>query len=277
MICLEFGGRRLSTSNDLAESNHRHYTAIAHDHLNFESGPWGSALFVLGNLKQHFLRMMGMSVPVESGDLVRFVKETGLAAEIASLAEPVLADLGYRLVRVLVSGRDGQTVQIMAERPDGTMAIEDCAIVSRNLSPLLDAYDPVLGSYYLEVSSPGIDRPLVRPKDFEDWAGYEAKIELKEPIEGRKRFRGRLEGFADGEVRIEIEMAGSAEPVLIGLPMARIGEAKLVMTDELIKAALKGRAESDETDGAGPTAETPAGQGDLEEHGSHGSSRRQRK
>ena len=94
-----------------------------------------------------------------------------MAAEIAALAEPVLSDLGFRLVRVVVSGRNGATVQIMAERPDGTITVEECAEISRNLSPVLDAHDPITGQYTLEISSPGIDRPLVRPSDFEDWAG----------------------------------------------------------------------------------------------------------
>ena len=108
--------------------------------------------------------------------------------------------MGFRLVRVAISGRDGSTVQIMAERPDGTITVEECAEISRSLSPVLDAHDPIPGQYTLEMSSPGIDRPLVRPSDFEDWAGYEAKIELKEPISGRKRFRGVLEGV-EGRAR----------------------------------------------------------------------------
>ena len=128
----------------------------------------------------------------------RFVGETGLAADVAALAEPVLIDMGFRLVRVAISGRDGTTVQIMAERPDGTITVQECAEISRNLSPVLDAHDPISGQYTLEISSPGIDRPLVRPSDFEDWAGYEAKVELREAISGRKRFRGVLEGVEDG-------------------------------------------------------------------------------
>jgi ribosome maturation factor RimP len=137
----------------------------------------------------------------------------------------------------MVSGREGMTLQVMAERPDGTLTIEDCETISRDISPLLDVHDPIAGSYRLEVSSPGIDRPLVRPSDFQDWAGYEAKIELKEPVDGRKRFRGPLEGFQDGEVRIDVEV-GPGERAVIGLPVALIGEAKLVLTDELIREAL---------------------------------------
>jgi len=169
----------------------------------------------------------------------RFLLETGLPARIAALAEPVLADLGFRLVRVKVSGGETATVQIMAERPDGTFTIEDCEAVSRNFSPLLDAHDPIHGAYRLEVSSPGIDRPLVRPSDFEAWAGHEAKIEMAVPVAGRKRFKGNLEGYADGEVRLFIENPEGAakEPVLIGIPFADISDAKLVLTDALIEAA----------------------------------------
>ncbi len=147
-------------------------------------------------------------------------------------------ELGFRLVRVKVSNRDGGVVQIMAERPDGTINIDDCALISRRLSPVIDVNDPLPGSYYLEVSSPGIDRPLVRPSDFEDWAGFEAKIEMKEMIDGRKRFRGFIEGFEDGEARLKVELAGFSEPQVIGLPVNLIDEAKLVLTDDLIKASL---------------------------------------
>ena len=110
----------------------------------------------------------------------RFVRESGSAGQIADLIEPALADMAFRLVRVRIMGRDEPTLQIMAERSDGTITIEDCVEISRQLSPLLDAHDPIVGKYNLEVSSPGIDRPLVRPSDFEDWAGYEVKVELNE-------------------------------------------------------------------------------------------------
>jgi ribosome maturation factor RimP len=168
----------------------------------------------------------------------RFIGETGLAGEIAALAEPVLADLGFRLVRVTVSGRNGQTVQIMAERPDGTITIEECAEISRQLSPVLDAHDPVPGSYALEVSSPGIDRPLVRLSDFDDWAGYEAKIETRTPVEGRRRFRGLLKGTEGDAVRIEVEHDEAGRRV-VGLPIANIGEARLVLTEALVREALR--------------------------------------
>ena len=168
----------------------------------------------------------------------RFIHETGLAANVAALVEPALAHLGFRLVRVQIMGRDGQTVQIMAERPDGTISIDDCEIISRELSPLLDAHDPLPGSYRLEISSPGIDRPLVRPRDFETWAGHEAKIELKELVNARKRYRGVLEGFEDGEVRIACELDQLGRRVL-GIPVDLIAEARLVLTDGLIRDALR--------------------------------------
>jgi ribosome maturation factor RimP len=171
----------------------------------------------------------------------RFVRETGPARAIADLAEPVLEELGFRLVRVKVSGRDGGTAQIMAERPNGEMTVEDCATISRRLSPVLDAYDPMPGQYRLEISSPGIDRPLVRPSDFALWAGHEAKVELKELVDGRKRFRGVIEGVEKDEARIRIELEGKAEPVTIGLPFSLISEAKLVADMDSFKADLSGK------------------------------------
>jgi ribosome maturation factor RimP len=167
----------------------------------------------------------------------RFIGETGVAADIAALIEPALNDMGFRLVRVAVSGRNGTTVQIMAERPDGTMSVEDCADVSRNLSPLMDAHDPIKGHYTLEISSPGIDRPLARVSDFEAWAGHEAKIETKELVEGRKRFRGIIQGLAGNEVRVAVSPdQGGPE---VNLPIALIAEARLVLTDELIRETLR--------------------------------------
>lgn len=178
----------------------------------------------------------------------RFLIESGLGARIAALAEPVLAGLGFRLVRVKVSGGETATVQVMAERPDGTFAIEDCEAVSRELSPVLDAHDPISGAYRLEVSSPGIDRPLVRPSDFVAWAGHEAKLELKEPVNGRKRFRGLIEGFDDGEVRVVCDLEDIGKQVL-GFPVALVADAKLVLTDELVRQSLRrgksGRKKSD--------------------------------
>jgi ribosome maturation factor RimP len=172
----------------------------------------------------------------------RLGRETGAALRVAKLIEPVLANLGFRLVRVRMSGASGRTLQIMAERPDGTMTIDDCETASRAISPLLDVEDPVSGRYDLEVSSPGIDRPLVRPEDFERWAGHEAKIEMLAPQDGRRRFRGILGGFTDDQVRLFLDQpAGGGERVTVGLPFADIAEAKLVLTDELIADARKRR------------------------------------
>ena len=168
----------------------------------------------------------------------RFLRETGAAAGIAALVEPVLEDMGFRLVRVVMSKRDGATIQIMVDKAGGTIVVQDCADISRRLSPLFDAHDPIKDRYYLEVSSPGIDRILVRPSDFEDWAGYEVKVELKELIDGRKRFRGILEGYADGEMRLEVKLDENSEPQTIGLPVELIHDAKLVLTEELIRASL---------------------------------------
>src|SRR5262249_3670054 len=168
----------------------------------------------------------------------RFVVETGPAAEIAALAEPVLVDLGFRLVRVVISGRNGTTVQIMAERPDGAITVEDCATISRQLSVLLDVSNPLPGAYTLEVSSPGIDRPLVRPGDFQHWCGYEAKIEMREPIDGRKRFRGVLLGLKADAVQIGVDL-GPLGRQEIDLPIAGVAEARLVLTEGLIRETLR--------------------------------------
>ena len=166
---------------------------------------------------------------------IRLSRETGPSARVAALAEPVLDSMGFRLVRVKMFG---STLQIMAERPDGTFSVDDCANFSRAFSPVLDVADIISARYMLEVSSPGIDRPLVRAADFETWAGHEAKIEMANPVAGRKRFRGMLEGFHDGEVRLYIDNPeGGTEPLLVGLNFADIGEATLVLTDQLIEAA----------------------------------------
>jgi len=169
------------------------------------------------------------------------VRENGIAGAVARLAEPLVTELGFRLVTVVVNGQAGGTVQIRAERSDGTLTISDCEKISRALSPVLDAYDPVSHPYRLEVSSPGIDRPLVRPSDFETWSGHEAKIELKELVSGRRRFRGRIEGLVDGEARLVTDVKGEDGPQVIGFPIELIDTAKLVMTDELVAESLRRR------------------------------------
>jgi ribosome maturation factor RimP len=183
----------------------------------------------------------------------RFISETGVAAEVAALVEPTLDDLGFRLVRVSVSGRNGTTVQIMAERPDGTMSVEDCADVSRALSPLLDAHDPIAGHYTLEISSPGIDRPLARVSDFEAWAGHEAKVETRELIAGRRRFRGTIRGLSGTDVILEVpQVQGGPEVVL---PVGLIAEARLVLTDELIRDTLRRVKKASANPAAGQAAD----------------------
>ncbi len=179
----------------------------------------------------------------------RLISETGLAARVATIAEPVLAELGYRLVRVRVSGASGCTVQIMAERPDGKMLIEDCETASRALSPVLDASDPLDRAYRLEISSPGIDRLLVRRSDFERYAGHPVKVEMAVAVEGRRRFRGILLGAEGGVARIQSQDAAEDKDAQPGenaqpsreilLPIEDMAEAKLVLTDALITESLR--------------------------------------
>ena len=169
----------------------------------------------------------------------RLIGEQGMAARVAAIAAPVLEQMGYRLVRVRISGTSGCTVQIMAERPDGSMPIEDCEAASRALSPVFDAEDPIESEYRLEMSSPGIDRPLVRRSDFERYAGHEAKIEMAMPLDGRKRFRGILTGVEGKAARLRRKdaAAGEAEDVLLAI--ADMAEARLVLTDALVAESLR--------------------------------------
>ena len=158
----------------------------------------------------------------------------GKAAEIERLIAPSLGDLGYAIVRVMLSGDRRAKLQIMVERLDGAaITVEDCALVSRTAAALLDVSDPIRGAYVLEVSSPGIDRPLTRLDDFERFAGYEARIELRRPVEGRRRFKGRLGGLSGEEICLVTE-AGEMR-----LPSAEVVKAKLVLTDDLIAAAQR--------------------------------------
>lgn len=154
------------------------------------------------------------------------------ANEIARIIEPSLEAMGYRVVRIAFIGARGATLQIMAERDDeAAMAVEDCAEISRTVSALLDVADPIAGAYTLEVSSPGIDRPLVRPEDYERFAGFEAKVELSRPLDGRKRFHGRILGRTGAGARL------LAETGEVMLPFDAIARAKLLLSDELIAAA----------------------------------------
>jgi len=163
-------------------------------------------------------------------------------AELEQLFAPSLEALGYDVVRVTMGGAvKMRTLQVMAERKDRrNMTVEDCAEVSRVLSALLDVEDPIQGSYSLEVSSPGIDRPLTRPEDYTRFAGFEARVETRQPIEGRRRFRGRLQGVeADRVIMNVMDVEDSA--VAIAIPLSDIERAKLVLTDELIKKSTQGR------------------------------------
>jgi len=170
----------------------------------------------------------------------RLVVEPGMAARVSAVAGPVLQGMGYRLVRIKISGESGCTVQIMAERPDGSMQIEDCEAVSKALSPVLDIADPIDRAYRLEISSPGIDRPLVRRSDFERYAGHLVKIEMAVAHEGRKRFRGTLQGVEGGAVRMHREDTRAGEDAAdVVLTMEDIADARLVLTDELIAESMR--------------------------------------
>jgi ribosome maturation factor RimP len=175
--------------------------------------------------------------PKDSPLLNDLVAKAALDRTVADIIRPTVEGMGFGLVRVrlMIGSKERKTLQVMAERPDGTMEIDDCAELSRAMSAVLDVEDPIDGMYALEVSSPGIDRPLTTLEQFERYVGWEAKIETAELIDGRRRFRGELEGVEDGEVLIRI-----AEGI-IGLNFEWISDAKLVLTDALIEQSLKGR------------------------------------
>ena len=169
----------------------------------------------------------------------RLVVEPGAAARVSAVAGPVLQGMGYRLVRIKISGEAGCTVQIMAERPDGSMQIEDCEAISKALSPVLDIADPIERAYRLEISSPGIDRPLVRRTDFERYAGHLVKIEMTIPHDGRKRFRGTLGGIEGETIRLHRDDNHAGEQADVMLVMEDISDARLVLTDELIAESMR--------------------------------------
>ena len=171
-------------------------------------------------------------------DEPRLILETGMAARIATIVAPAIGDVGYRLVRVKISGQNGCTVQIMAERDDGSMGVDDCEAVSKAISPVLDVDDPMDRPYHLEISSPGIDRPLVRAVDFARWLGHEARIEMAVPAHGRKRFRGELVASDTTTATIRRADAKEGELADCPLPIADMAEARLVLTDALVDAAL---------------------------------------
>jgi ribosome maturation factor RimP len=195
--------------------------------------------YVIGTERVNSQASMGGSADTNPGAEPRLIVEPGLSARVAAIVEPVLEGLGYRLVRVRVSGADGCTVQVMAERPDGSMTIEDCEVASRSLSPVLDNADPVDRAYRLELSSPGLDRPLVRRSDFERYAGHLVKIEMAVAVDGRKRFRGQLLGAEGDAARIQRDDVPAGEPADVMLPIEEMAEAKLVLTDALIAESLR--------------------------------------
>ena len=173
----------------------------------------------------------------------RYIKETGVEARISRIVEPVAIDLGYSLVRVKVTQENGLTLQIMAEDENGRFTISDCERLSKDLSPVLDVEDPIDREYHLEVSSPGIDRPLVRARDFRTYIGHEAKIELTDLLDGRKRFRGYIADVDDEAVTIKLPDAPKGEDPNHRLPLVLLAEAKLVMTDALMNMARDDQAE----------------------------------
>jgi ribosome maturation factor RimP len=167
--------------------------------------------------------------------LTDLVAKAAIDRRLASLVAPTIEGMGFELVRLRLMGGKRTVLQIMAERPEGGIEVDDCARISRAVSAVLDVEDPIGSEYTLEVSSPGIDRPLTRLKDFEIWAGYEAKLETAEMIDGRRRFKGELAGFEDGEVLVTI-----AEGT-IGLSFDMLADAKLVLTDALVAESLASR------------------------------------
>ena len=169
----------------------------------------------------------------------RLIRETGIDARVAAIILPVLRTIGFRLVRVRLFGQNGLTLQIMAEREDGTMTVEDCEEVSRALSPVLDVEDPIEKAYHLEISSPGIDRPLVRTSDFANWTGHLVKMETSVLVAERKRFRGRIAAVDTDGVTIERDQAAYGDEPTVKVPFDAIAEARLVLTDDLIRDALK--------------------------------------
>jgi ribosome maturation factor RimP len=188
----------------------------------------------------------------------RLIVEQGAAARVAAIAEPVIEGLGFQLVRVKISGLSGCTVQIMAERPDGTMTIDDCETISRALSPVLDVADPIDRAYRLEISSPGLDRPLVRRSDFERHAGSAIKVEMAIAVEGRRRFRGSLIGTEGEAARLRRDNAAPGEPSEVLLAIGDMAEAKVTLSDELIAESLKrGKAQQHEAGSDEPAERKP--------------------
>jgi ribosome maturation factor RimP len=185
----------------------------------------------------------------------RLITENGVAQRVGRIIDAQVRSLGFRLVRVRVSGLNGCTVQIMAERPDGTFTIEDCELLSKTIAPLLDVEDPISTQYHLEISSPGIDRPLVRASDFSRWIGFDARIEMAVPVNGRKRYRGFIEAVEGEKVAILLPDVPADEERIHWLPMRDIAEARLVLTDPVIEESLRRGKAALEAAGINPEGE----------------------
>ncbi|MBW8637936.1 ribosome maturation factor RimP [Hoeflea sp. WL0058] len=219
-----------------------------------KSGPHRTRSFCLsGSVGESRLNEQTKPLDNESEE-PRLVTETGVEARIAAIVEPVLQSIDFRLVRVRLSGQNGLTLQIMAERNDGAMTVEDCEAVSRALSPVLDVEDPIDRAYHLEVSSPGIDRPMVRRSDFTRWQGHLMKCETSVPVEDRRRFKGRIAAAEDDAFMLERNQPGYGEALTVRIPFEALTEARLILTDDLIrdalaadKAAKAARAKREET------------------------------
>lgn len=177
------------------------------------------------------------AVDIDGDD--RIIRESGVDARIAMIVQPVLRGAGYRLVRVRLSGQNGLTLQIMAERADGTMTVQDCEELSKAVSPLLDVEDVIDKAYHLEVSSPGIDRPLVRKSDFSQWIGHLIKLETSMPVAERKRFRGKIAETSEDVVVIERDVASYGDEPVVRIPFDAISDARLILTDDLVRDALR--------------------------------------
>ncbi|MFK0166694.1 ribosome maturation factor RimP [Rhizobium sp. NPDC090279] len=169
----------------------------------------------------------------------RLIVETGLDQRVAAIIEPVLVGMGFRLVRVRLLNQNGLTLQIMTERNDGTMTVEDCEEASQAISPVLDVEDPIDKAYHLEVSSPGIDRPMVRKSDFVRWNGHIVKCETSILVDNRKRFRGKIADVTDDGFTIERDQVAYGEEPKVTIPFSTLAEAKLILTDDLIRDALR--------------------------------------
>ncbi|MDK1491481.1 ribosome maturation factor RimP [Sinorhizobium sp. 7-81] len=181
---------------------------------------------------------MSDKTTAENANEPRLITETGLDQRVADIIEPVLVQMGFRLVRVRMSGQNGLTLQVMTERNDGTMTVEDCEEVSKAISPVLDVEDPIDKAYHLEVSSPGIDRPMVRKSDFFRWQGHLMKCETSVMVDGRKRFRGKIVSVDEDSFRLERDQPAYGEEAVVAIPFTALSDARLILTDDLIRDAL---------------------------------------